>query len=105
MGEKVVGGGGGGGMNWEIGIDMYTLMCIKWMTNQNLLYKRINKIKFKKKKRREGGGGEGGVAINGQLEKTLVAMEMFGSYVNILLMMLYKSFARCSHWRKLSKGH
>ena len=31
-------GGGGGGMNWEIGIDMYTLMCIKWMTN-----KKINK--------------------------------------------------------------
>ena len=25
-------------MNWEIGIDMYTLMCIKWMTNKNLLY-------------------------------------------------------------------
>ena len=24
-------------MNWEIGIDMYTLMCIKWMTNKNLL--------------------------------------------------------------------
>ena len=23
---------GGGVMNWEIGIDMYTLMCIKWMT-------------------------------------------------------------------------
>ena len=33
-------GGGGGGMNWEIGIDMYTLMCIKWMTNNNLLYKK-----------------------------------------------------------------
>ena len=32
------GGGGGGVMNWEIGIDMYTLMCIKWMTN-----KKINK--------------------------------------------------------------
>ena len=31
----------GGGMNWEIGIDMYTLMCIKWMTNKNLLYKKI----------------------------------------------------------------
>ena len=31
-------------MNWEIGIDMYTLMCIKWMTNKNLLYKKINKI-------------------------------------------------------------
>ena len=26
--------GGGGGMNWEIGIDMDTLMCIKWMTNK-----------------------------------------------------------------------
>ena len=45
------GGGGGGVMNWEIGVDMYTLMCIKWMTNKNLLYKKINKIqKFQKKK-------------------------------------------------------
>ena len=27
---KVVGGwGGGGGMNWEIGIDRYTLTCVK----------------------------------------------------------------------------
>ena len=41
------GQGGGGVMNWEIGIDMYTLMCIKWMTNKNLLYTKINKIKFK----------------------------------------------------------
>ena len=39
------GGGGGGGTNWEIGIDMYTLMCIKLMTNKNLLYKKINKLK------------------------------------------------------------
>ena len=31
----------GGGMNWEIGIDKYTLMCIKWMTNKNLLSKII----------------------------------------------------------------
>ena len=23
------GGGGGGGLNWEIGIDIYTLICIK----------------------------------------------------------------------------
>ena len=23
------GGGGHGGMNWEVGIDMYTLICIK----------------------------------------------------------------------------
>ena len=46
-GGKWWGAGGGGVMNWEIGIDMYTLMCIKWMTNKNLLYKKINKIKFK----------------------------------------------------------
>ena len=45
---KVVGAGGGGGMNWAIGIDMYTLMCIKWITNKNLLYKK-NFFKFKKK--------------------------------------------------------
>ena len=30
------GGGGGGGMHWEIGIDMYTLMCMKWMTNKKI---------------------------------------------------------------------
>ena len=28
-GKVEVGGGGGGGMNWEIGIDMYTLICVK----------------------------------------------------------------------------
>ena len=39
---KAAGSGGGGVMNWEIGTDMYTLMCIKLMTNKNLLYK-INK--------------------------------------------------------------
>ena len=26
-------------MNWEIGIDICTLICIKWITNKNLLYK------------------------------------------------------------------
>ena len=31
---------GGGGMNWEIGIDIYTLICIKEITNKNLLYKK-----------------------------------------------------------------
>ena len=36
--------------NWAIGIDMYTLMCIKWMNNKDLLFKKINKIKLKKKK-------------------------------------------------------
>ena len=34
------GGGGGGVMNWAIGIDMYTLMCIKLMSNKNLLCKK-----------------------------------------------------------------
>ena len=48
QGGKVVVGDAGGVMNWEIGIDMYTLMCIKWMTNKNLLFKKINKIKLKK---------------------------------------------------------
>ena len=42
-------------MNWEIGIDMYTLICIKWITNKNLLYKKINKKKFKKKKKKNQG--------------------------------------------------
>ena len=46
-GGKLWGVGGGSVMNWAIGIAMYTLMCIKWMTNKNLLYKKINKIKFK----------------------------------------------------------
>ena len=35
-------GGDGGVLNWAIGIDMYTLMCIKLMTN-NLQYKKTNK--------------------------------------------------------------
>ena len=39
-GGKWRGGGGSGVMNWEIGTDMYTLMCIKWITNKNLLYKK-----------------------------------------------------------------
>ena len=35
-------GGGGWGMNWETGIDIYTLICIKWITNKNLLYIKKN---------------------------------------------------------------
>ena len=42
-------GWGGGVMNWEIGIDMYTLICIKWITNKNLLYKKKKIQKFKNK--------------------------------------------------------
>ena len=47
QGGKVVGGGGSGGMNSVIGIYIYTLICIKWITNKNLLYKK-NKF-FKKR--------------------------------------------------------
>ena len=34
QGGKAVGGGGCGVMNWVIGIDMYTLIHIKWITNK-----------------------------------------------------------------------
>ena len=29
-------------MNWEIGIDIYTLLCTKEVTNENLLYNTEN---------------------------------------------------------------
>ena len=38
--KRCSGDGGGGRMNWETGIDIYTLMCIKLMTNKDLLYKK-----------------------------------------------------------------
>ena len=38
-------------MNWEFGIDMYSLMRMKWITNKNLLYKKVNKIKLKNLKK------------------------------------------------------
>ena len=38
-GGKLWWGGDGGVLNWAIEIDMYTLMCIKLMTNKNLQYK------------------------------------------------------------------
>ena len=38
-------GGDGGVLNWAIGIDIYTLMCIKLMTNKNLQYKNTSKQK------------------------------------------------------------
>ena len=31
---------GAGGMNWKIGIDIYTLICIKQITSKKLLYKK-----------------------------------------------------------------
>ena len=42
-GGKLRWGGAGGVLNWAIGIDMYTLMCIKLMTNKNLQYKKTNR--------------------------------------------------------------
>ena len=33
-----------GGINWEIGIDIYTLLYIKQITNKNLLYSTGNSI-------------------------------------------------------------
>ena len=30
--------GKGGGVNWENGTDIYTLLCVKQITNKNLLY-------------------------------------------------------------------
>ena len=38
-------------LNWAIGIDMYTLMCIKLMPNKNLQYKKTNKTKNKTKQK------------------------------------------------------
>ena len=42
-GGKLRWGGDGGVLNWVIGVDMYTLMYIKLMTNKNLQYKKTNK--------------------------------------------------------------
>ena len=42
-GGKLQWGGDGAVLNWAIGSDMYTLMCIKLMTNKNLQYKKTNK--------------------------------------------------------------
>ena len=39
---KAARGGGCGVMNWEIGVDMYRPMCIKWMTNKKKKKKKKN---------------------------------------------------------------
>ena len=43
QGRKTAWGGDGGVLNLAIGNDMYTLMCIKLMTNKNLQYKKKTK--------------------------------------------------------------
>ena len=35
-----------GGINWEIGIDIYTRLYIKQITNQNLLYSTGNSTQY-----------------------------------------------------------
>ena len=42
-GGKLWWGGNGGVLNWAIGIDVYTLMCVKLMTGRNLQYKRTDR--------------------------------------------------------------
>ena len=44
-GGKLRWDGDGGVLNWAIGIDMYTLMCIKLMPNKNLQYKKNKQTK------------------------------------------------------------
>ena len=39
-------GGKGGGISWEIGIDIYTLLYIKQITNKNLLYSTGNSTQY-----------------------------------------------------------
>ena len=43
---KAAGGGDGGVMNWEIGIDIYTLLCIKQVTSKNPLYSTGNSTQY-----------------------------------------------------------
>ena len=33
-------------MNWEIGIDIYTLLCIKLIANENLVYSTGNSSQY-----------------------------------------------------------
>ena len=50
-GGKLRWGGDGGVLNWAIGIDMYTLMCIKLMPNKNPQYKKTKQNKQTNKKK------------------------------------------------------
>ena len=42
----LAGGKSGGEVNWEIGIDIYTLLYIKQITNKNLLYITGNSTQY-----------------------------------------------------------
>ena len=36
----------GGGIDWEFGIDMYTLLYLKWVTNKDLPYSMGNSAQY-----------------------------------------------------------
>ena len=36
----------GGGIDWEFGIDMYTLLYLKYITNKDLLYSTGNSAQY-----------------------------------------------------------
>jgi len=38
--------GDGGGIHWEFGIDTYTLLYLKWITNKDLLYSTGNSAQY-----------------------------------------------------------
>ena len=48
QGKSVGRGGGSGGMNWEIGIDIYTLICVRYiikicsLKKLNLILKKVD---------------------------------------------------------------
>ena len=46
MESRVRIGGGGVGINWEIGIDIYTLLYIKQITNNSLRYRTGNYTQY-----------------------------------------------------------
>ena len=45
-GGKLQWGGDGGVLNWVIGIDMCTMMCIKLMTDQKIIIKKIKCLSY-----------------------------------------------------------
>ena len=60
QGGKAMGGGGGGVMNWEIGIDILTLPCVKQIASGNLLYITGSSARCSVITYMGGMGGEGG---------------------------------------------
>ena len=59
-------GGDGGVLNWAIGIDMYTQMCVELMTNRNLQYKQTNKKATNSKRKQKQTNKQTTESKNGQ---------------------------------------